>query len=73
MTRIYRDPSLIPHCARFEDLRRPYWTPEDYELMDRKFTCAMERAGYSVTSPSTSFGTRSPILGYERPDTLHLP
>jgi hypothetical protein len=72
MTRNFRDPSLIPHSARFEDLRRPHWTPEDYMAMDAKFSRAMERAGY-VTHCSTCPGTRTPRYGYERPDSFALP
>ena len=42
------------------------WATEEREAQDAAFRAAMERAGYSATSPSTCYGTRAPIVGYQR-------
>jgi hypothetical protein len=68
----YRDPSVI-YSARHEELISPFWADHDYRDMDERFICAMKRAGYSVTQPSSRPGTRAPRCGYERPDSLPLP
>jgi hypothetical protein len=44
-----------------------YWTQLEHERMDATFGKAMEAAGYSSTMPSTCFGTKAPIAGYQRP------
>jgi hypothetical protein len=47
--------------------RLDQWQYCDFEDQDEKFICAMQRAGYIATTPSTTPGTKLPRAGYERP------
>jgi hypothetical protein len=66
--RVFRDPNSIPGhksgeriSAKLAPGRRA-----SRQVMDAQFCAAMQRAGFSLTSPSTVPGTRAPIVGYRR-------
>jgi len=67
----FRDPDSIPRFkpGTERDLERVgAWSLAEREKMDQQFVAAMLAAGYGTTTPSTHFGTRSPVAGYRRSD-----
>jgi hypothetical protein len=73
--RLFRDPDKVYSAQRPSPeklLRTGQWDASVSEAMDDAFrlavTAALE-AGLECcpTSPSTHFGTRSPVAGYQRP------
>ena len=55
-----------------KDSREGFWTRYDRQEMDAQFRLAMSAAieagaEHCATEPSTHFGTRAPVAGYERP------
>src|SRR5262245_38606537 len=44
------------------------WQTDQLLEMNDAFTAAMQSAGYAITTPSTTFGTQRPIVGYQRED-----
>jgi hypothetical protein len=72
--RLFRDPDKVytskqPSPAEFN--RIGYWTAVDREEMDAQFRLALTAAiecgaEHCTTSPSTHFGTRAPVTGYQR-------
>ena len=73
MTRQVRDPdtlAAVPPSAA-ELARIGYWTTIDRVEMDAAFRLAVSSAveaglEHCATEPSTHFGTRAPIAGYQR-------
>jgi hypothetical protein len=72
--RLFRDPdSLAAQQPSQAELNRiGLWTTFDREAMDAAFRLAMTTAlesglEHCATEPSTHFGTRAPVAGYERP------
>ena len=72
-TRQFRDPdSLAAQQPSQRELKRVgYWSSIAREAMDAQFRLAMSAAVESglehcATEPSTHFGTRAPIVGYQR-------
>jgi predicted CoA-binding protein len=73
MTRQVRDPDTLaavpPSTAELN--RIGFWSQLDREEMDAQFRLAMTTAiecgaEHCATEPSTHFGTRAPIAGYQR-------
>ena len=72
--RQFKDPdSLAAQQPSQAELNRiGFWTTFDREAMDAAFRLAMTTAlesglEHCATEPSTHFGTRAPVAGYERP------
>jgi hypothetical protein len=71
--RTFRDPdSLVAASPSQHELKRiGFWSSIAREAMDAQFRLAMTAAiecgaEHCTTSPSTHFGTRAPIAGYQR-------
>ncbi len=71
--RLYRDPerSNLGNPSQIDINRIGYWTTFDREAMDAQFRLAMTTAiecgaEHCATEPSTHFGTRAPVAGYQR-------
>ena len=74
--RLFRDPdrdTVNKWCEPSpKDGRDGFWTQYDRQEMDAQFRLAMTAAiecgaEHCATEPSTHFGTRAPVAGYERP------
>ena len=64
---LFRDPDTLTNREISEQsLVQEEWTTGQRLAMHDAFVAAMQSAGYSVTSASTTFGTRSPVQGYTR-------